>query len=143
MSIERFGFISFALNRWKRLRVKRATGGTHRSVYLIGHYAIKLPVLRPWRMFLCGLLANMQESTFSATGWPELCPVVFACWGGWFIVMRRAQPLSREQFFSLNYGEWIKGGNNLPRGEWVVPVENKLDSFGLLDGRIVAVDYGS
>lgn len=58
-------------------------------------------------------------------------------------MMRRAQPLSREQFFSLNYGEWIKGGNNLPPGEWVVPVENKLDSFGLLDGRIVAVDYGS
>lgn len=121
----------------------RRAFGTHRTVYLIGKWAIKRPVLRKWRLFLMGLLANIQEATFSATGWPELCPVLFACPGGWFIVMRRAEPLTREQFFALNYAEWIKGGNDLPKGEWIVPVENKLDSFGIVNGRVVAVDYGT
>lgn len=117
--------------------------GTHRTVYLIGSLAIKVPVFSDWRMFLTGLLANMQEARFSKAKWPQLCPVLFACPGGWFTVMRRAEPLSREQFFALDYAEWIKGGNDLPKGEWVIPVENKLDSFGLLNGRIVAVDYGT
>ena len=117
--------------------------GTTRTVILIRRWAIKIPVFREWRLFLSGLLANMQERRFAAAGWPELCPVVFALPGGWLLVMRRAEPLTREQFFALNYGEWIKGGNDLPKGDWIIPVENKLDSFGILDGRIVAVDYGS
>lgn len=111
--------------------------GTHRTVYLIGKYAIKRPVFVEWRLFLRGLLANMQEAQFSRTGWPELCPVVFAPWGGWFIVMRRAEPLARIDFFHFNLREWAD------RGDYVIPVEDKLDSVGVLNGKIVAVDYGS
>jgi hypothetical protein len=85
----------------------------------------------------------MQESGFSLLKWPQLCPVVYACRGGWFLIMRRAEPLTHEQFSALDYAEWIKGGKDLPKGEWLIPVENKLDSFGLLDDRLVAVDYGS
>lgn len=117
--------------------------GTTRTVILIGGYAIKIPVFTEWRLFLSGLLANIQEVTFSRAGWPELCPVIWSIPGGWLVVMQRAEPLTREQFFALNYAEWIKGGKDLPKGEWVIPVENKQDSFGYLDGRLVAVDYGS
>lgn len=140
--IKDFSFISHALRRWKRLDVSRAYG-THRTTYLVGRYAFKRPVFCSWRLFLCGLLANIQERTFSAAGWPELCPVIFSLPGGWLNIMRRAQPLTREQFFALDYAEWIKGGKDLPKGDWVIPVEDKFDSFGVLDGRIVAVDYGS
>lgn len=111
--------------------------GTHRTVYLIGKYAIKRPVFVEWRLFLKGLLANMQEAQFSRTGWPELCPVVFACPGGFFIVMRRAEPLDFDTFWLMNVSTFQN------RGSYHVPVENKLDSFGVLDGRVVAVDYGS
>lgn len=117
--------------------------GTNRTVYLIGKWAIKVPVLSNWNLFLHGLLANMQEAGFSLLKWPELCPVLFACRGGWFIVMRRAESLTMGEFEHIDYAEWIKGGRELPKGEWVIPVENKLDSFGKLDGRIVAVDYGT
>jgi hypothetical protein len=117
--------------------------GTTRTVFLVGHWAIKIPSLVEWRLFLMGLLANMQEAQFARLGWPELCPVICAWPLGVLLVMCRAEPLTRDQFFALNYGEWIKRGEDLPKGEWVIPVENKLDSFGLLDGRIVAVDYGS
>lgn len=117
--------------------------GTTRKVILIGSWAIKLPALTEWRLFLMGLLANMQESQFSRLGWPELCPVIFAAPGGICLIMQRAEPLTRDQFFALDYAEWIKRGEDLPKGEWVIPVENKLDSFGVIGDRIVAVDYGN
>lgn len=118
----------------------RRAFGTHRTVYLVGRWAIKRPVFVEWRLFLLGLLANMQEAWFSRMQWPELCPVVFACWGGFFIVMRRAERLSRSDFESFSEMKYL---SFIDRQEYRVPVENKLDSFGWLDGRIVAVDYGS
>jgi hypothetical protein len=117
--------------------------GTTRTVLLIGCWAVKIPAFTEWRLFLQGLLANMQEATFSRAGWPQLCPVLWSLPGGWLVVMRRTEPLTREQFLGLDYAEWIKRGEDLPTGEWVIPVENKQDSFGHLDGVIVAVDYGN
>ena len=113
--------------------------GCTRRVLLIGRYAIKVPAMREWRLFLLGLLANMQEAVFSKAGWPELCPVLFAVPGGFLIVMRRARVLTDEEFHALDLGHtcW------LDRGDYVIPAELKSDSFGYLDGRLVAVDYGN
>lgn len=116
--------------------MKRAFG-TQRTVFLVGRWAIKVPVFVEWRLFLLGLLANMQEARFSAAGFPGLCPVLFAVPGGFLNVMRRAEPLSRHEFFLLDVASWRL------RGDHEIPVEDKMDSFGVLDGRIVAVDYGS
>ena len=108
--------------------------GTTRTVLLIGRWAIKFPSAVEWRLFLQGLLGNLQERQFWTTKWPELCPVLFGCPGGWFLIMRRAIPLTREDY------ENFKGFDCEDR---IVPVEMKLDSFGWIDGKIVAVDYGS
>jgi len=103
---------------------------------LIGSWAVKFPALSAWHLFLLGLLGNMQERQFSKLGWPELCPVTWSIPGGWLVVMRRALPLTRDEFQDLDFDEFrIKD-------EYTVPVENKLDSFGWIDGRLVAVDYG-
>jgi len=110
--------------------------GATRTVLLTKRYAIKVPRLASWRLFLCGLLANMQEREFSRAGWPELCPVLFSLPGGWLVVMPRAAPLSDL--------EWAQIDMRWPdRADYVVPVEMKRDSFGRLLSRIVAVDYGS
>lgn len=84
----------------------------------------------------------MQERTFSSAGWPELCPVTFGMPGGWFLIMRRARSLTLERFFQLfpsedEFNMWRDGG------DYLVPVEYKPDSVGLLNGQVVAVDYGS
>lgn len=100
-----------------------------RTVLLAGSWAFKIPSFRSWDGFLRGLLANMQEAEFSLTEWPELCPVSFSIPLGLLVVMPYCRPLSEE--------EWPD------RGEYMVPVEMKPDSFGILEGRIVAVDYGS
>lgn len=114
------------------------TYGTTRIVLLIGPLAIKFPiVIYGWRMFLLGLLANMQERQFSRTGWPELCPVLWSLPGGWLIVMRRAREMTALEFEQINLEQWID------RGEYIIPVEIKRNSFGWIDGKLVAVDYGN
>jgi hypothetical protein len=90
-----------------------------------------------WRLFLLGLLANMQERKFSETGWPELCPVLWSIPGGWLVVMRRARELTHYEFAHVNFDKWVD------RGDYIIPVENKRDSFGMIGEQLVAVDYGN
>lgn len=115
--------------------------GTTRIVFLVGRLAFKLPTVTSYRLFLHGLLANMQEAQW----WQNLrepkaqrlmCPVKLYIPGGFLIVMPRCKPISRKTFFNcrpLNR-EFKNAG---------IPVENKLDSFGRYKKNIVAVDYGS
>ncbi len=110
--------------------------GATRTVILVCGYAVKVPRLHSWRAFLNGLLANMTEREFAATGWPELCPVRFSLPGGWLIVMDRAFPLTDEQWASFDPEAFCC------REKYAVPAEMKRSSFGLMSGRIVAVDYG-
>ena len=117
--------------------------GATRAVLLIGLYAVKIPRWYSWKHFLLGLIANMQERDFSAAKWPELCPVVWAAWGGWLVVMRRAEPITEahwENFRPTVANGWAGG----IEGEgYYVPCEPKMDSFGWYKGRIVCIDYGN
>lgn len=114
--------------------------GTTRKVLLAGRYAFKVPNWEEYRLFLHGLLANMQETRFNRglTQPPStrqmMCPVLFALWGGWLVVMPRCEPIARNSFFRLKYKRFTDRG---------IPVEHKLDSYGRLDGKIIAIDYGS
>ncbi|MBZ9715514.1 hypothetical protein [Deinococcus multiflagellatus] len=108
--------------------------GATRVVLLLGPWAVKWPNPATWRSFLQGLLANDQETRFAFAdlGWP-LCPVLWALPGGAVLVQRRARPLTEAEFAAL------------PREAWTDLqdlVEWKRDSFGVLDGQVVAVDYG-
>lgn len=117
--------------------------GATRTVILTRRHALKIAGAWTythrcwWRHLLHGLLANMQERAFSKTGWPELCPVVFCMPGGWFLIMRRARIMTAEEFEQFDHEAFCA------RSDYTVPAERKADSFGYLDGRIVAVDYGS
>lgn len=111
--------------------------GVTRAVLLIGPYAFKFPRAHSWKNFLLGLLANMQEVSFSKVGWPELCPVVFSLPGGFMVVMLRAREMTQQEFDSFEMKVWVE------RAGYTVPAELKADSFGWLDGSIVAIDYGN
>jgi len=117
------------------MRIDRT--GCTRIVILFGNYAIKLPCLDEWRLFLHGLLANMQERRFSKEGWPELCPVVFSAPGGWLLIMKRAKEMTNQEFETFDSRAWSD------RGDYIIPVEHKSNSFGWLNGEIVAIDYGN
>ena len=115
--------------------------GATRCVLLVGTWAIKAPAMTEWRLFLLGLLANMQERLFWQTRWPELCPVLWSIPGGWLVVMRRARVMTESEFAEFDVESFTQCGSE--DGQYVVPVEPKADSFGYLDGRVVAVDYGN
>ncbi len=114
--------------------------GTTRTVVLLGKYAFKFPRIHHntdmWKLFLQGLLANMQETLFGTCGFKSLCPVVFHIPGGFLTVMLRAEPLSEYEWTFLDLEKHFENE--------VSPdlVEFKQDSFGKLNGNIVAVDYG-
>lgn len=112
--------------------------GCTRIVILWRGYAIKIPnVADGLRLYLKGRLANMQEVAFSKAGWPELCPVLFSLPGGYLLVMPRVRLMSDEEFMHFDAESWVE------REDYRVPVERKSNSFGWLNGRLVAIDYGN
>lgn len=109
-------------------------------VFLIGKYAFKVPQLSStWKMFLLGLVCNMQENQFGRMRDERMCPVIFSLPGGWLTVMPRCEALERHDYY-----RFINTDIDIFfEGDFRVPVENKLDSFGWYKGKIVAIDYGS
>ena len=116
--------------------------GCTRVVLLTKNYAFKFPnFFNGWSLFLQGLLANMQEAGWSRLLYKKensmgLCPVVFNLGGGFLIVMKKLETLTLEEWQDFDYEKF-----KMQRA--AIPVENKPDSFGWLDGEIVAVDYGN
>ena len=138
--------------------------GYTRFVVLIGKYAFKLPVIRKIYSrpgagaFLRGLQSNKQEYSFSKEKWTGLCPVRLYVPGGVLIVMDRADPLSQEEWRNFDYKKFVAQGNEIALRKlelhggdasrftepeyMLIPSENKIDSFGNINGRLVAIDYG-
>lgn len=112
--------------------------GVTREVFLVGRWALKIPKLTlGWQKFLCGLLSNMQERDWGRCGISGLCPILFSIPGGWLVVMRRAQPLTDEEWRLFDPKVFCLGNG------FILPVEHKRDSFGTIDGATVAIDYGN
>ena len=51
-------------------------------------------------------------------------------------MMRRAEPLTDQQWADFDYQGYIESTNG------GMLAENKRDSFGVVNGKIVVVDYG-
>ena len=106
------------------------TEGRNRLVILTPRHAIKLPSLRSWRDFLFGLLNNLNERDWHRDH-PAYCPVAWAAPLGLMVVMPRAAILDDASFQAA--------AADIPH---LAGAERKASSWGLLDGRMVAVDYG-
>lgn len=114
--------------------------GITREVILIGKYAFKIPSLRSWWLFLEGLQCNMNETQRQKCS-DRFCPIVFSFPGGFLNIMKRCTPLKvydRDEMRNIFYLSKETEDGNVHNF-----VENKECSFGILDGKLVAVDYGS
>jgi hypothetical protein len=107
--------------------------GSTRIVFCIGPFAIKIPKPRNWKIFLRGLLANMDEIMWYRNSPADLklkmCPPIF-CLGGWILISKRARCLVLSEWYSIN-----------PEEFYPIPVDFKIENFGVYNGRIVLVDY--
>ncbi|MBI1408147.1 MAG: hypothetical protein GC145_18700 [Caulobacter sp.] len=111
--------------------------GVTRLVILAGPWAIKAP--RPdygWRLFLHGLLCNMTEAVFGRSALEGFCPVVWHIPGGWLLVQRRARVMTEAEFATFDVAAFCD------RETYQIAAETKADSFGWIDGQVVAIDYG-
>ena len=108
------------------------TRGVTRTVIIIGNYVFKFPCLHyKWDNFLTGLLCNIQEIKFKNLS-DKLCPILFYLPGGFLNVMPKCKMISEDEFYTLDLKDYIN-----------LPIEFKQDSFGKLNNKIVAIDYGS
>ena len=132
--------------------------GVTRTVFLVWHWAIKVPAFRPiggrhgirGRVagFATGYLANLSEQTWSSyRPWSEgVAPVLRSWLWGVIQVYPRCDPVDQTDWvydgdpIAIDSGWRYKGKVPLPV-LYPEPGDFKADNFGWLDGRIVRVDY--
>lgn len=112
--------------------------GSTRIAIALFRWVVKFPALTEWRLFKLGIQANLREVGMAKKGSPSLCPVYAPIPIGLAILMPRTRPLTRTEWDSFNFDVWIRESGLSDNH-----VEHKLDSFGWLNERIVAVDYGN
>jgi hypothetical protein len=110
------------------------TTGEYRRVFLTKRHAIKLPRLRK---LIQGMRCNRWEREVWRVWvpefrWKNVCPVIFADPFGLIVVMPRAKtPISESDL------DRELGGSG-PQAT----AEPKPESYGQLQGTVVAIDYG-
>lgn len=120
--------------------MKRLTDGARRTVYLVGPWAFKVPIGRfGFTHWLRGWATNRNEAAWWRSYPSELlCPVLATFFFGMIVVMPRCHPVPIwmpivykriQRIYKTKYG-------------FSAPIECKASSFGMLNSRIVAVDYG-
>ncbi len=117
--------------------------GTTSRVILIGDYAFKFPIImfrkEWWRLFLNGLLGNMNEVLFGTLDFPQVAKVHWYIPGGFLVVMERTKPIPKHLWNDKIRSEVFSRGLELSSDI----VENKITSFGInKKGIIVAIDFG-
>lgn len=114
--------------------MKIATNGICRTVFVFKKIAIKIPKFRyGWYYFLLGLTSNIEEiKAWKHTKSELLCPIKWSSWGGWIVVMQKAEICHEMDF--IDYSIWRKAGFG---------GDNKPDNYGYLGTQIVKVDYSN
>ena len=104
--------------------------GTMRRVFILKNIAIKIP------LNIKGYLANINEihNWYKYKQCKEyLCPIIFHDLLGFIVVMKRVQPVYDLDEYDISFMDYT------------IPVFNdiKRNNFGLLDGKLVKIDYGN
>jgi hypothetical protein len=127
---------------WLRgLKMQKRLGAT-RLVFLFKNFVIKIPNLNEYKLFLNGILANLQEKVFSKMNRPDLAKVMFCGKLGLFLVMERAEEIDCK---SINWNEFKeqleKNYKNDEMKEFMLS-DPKPSNWGYINGKLVKVDYG-
>ena len=110
--------------------------GQTRLVILTKNYAIKLPnFLKGYKQFLYGLISNLQELEFQHKS-PYLLPIQWSSYFGIVLVFKRVEMLS-TMLPKKEFNKIVETLHGYPK------IDYKLDSFGILNGQIYIIDYGT
>lgn len=115
--------------------------GCTRIVFVFRCVVVKVPNFTcQWSHFLKGILGNLHENKtwkwnsgkYESGKSKFLCPVIWCSWGGWILVMKRAEACDWGE--EINYDDWSYlgfGGDDKPQ------------NYGWLEGRLVKIDYAA
>jgi len=119
-------------------------GGVTRIVFIFERVVVKIPKFTSsWDHFLRGLIGNISEGQtwrwnsgkFENGSSHLLCPVLWTSWGGWILVMKRADSLPQM----LNWG--TKESTLIDEHLEYFAGDDTVSNYGLLNGKIVKIDY--
>lgn len=136
--------------------MKIRNNGCTRIVFLFKSIVIKIPgSTYSWEHFLKALLGNIQENKtwkYNSGKYEKgfshlLCPVLWCSWGGWILIMKRADTTCYidEIRNEPQYGEDFRNKMEIRYKEWIAAGfggDDKPDNYGYLEGRLVKIDYG-
>lgn len=122
------------------------TTGITRTVFIFKNFVVKVPALRwsynIWYCFLRGLCANIEESRtwkIFIVHEPEkallLCPVIWCSYGGWILIMKKADVekwVKESELLNWSYVAHINAG---------IGGDDKPDNYGYYENRLVKIDY--
>jgi hypothetical protein len=123
------------------MRINRQ--GRTRIVIELKDVVIKIPnFLKNWQTFIRGLLSNMDEHdiwTFNSGKYEKgksylLCPILWSSWGGWVVVMKRAETV-------LTYDDYWRLDQDVLKEHEHFAGDDHGPNYGYLDGRLVKIDY--
>lgn len=112
--------------------------GSSRKVLLLGKFAFKFAYGNNKFYFKQGMLANKQETYYSKLDKERFAKVYLSFPFGLLNICQRADELTKEQFASFIFEDFSAIYFSI-----YDIVEFKRDSFGIVNGKIVAIDYGS
>lgn len=120
--------------------------GTTRTVILFYKWAIKIPLVKEYKGFLKGLLANLNERTI----W-KLCPNYFlpVLWSlplGLVVVMPRVKSTKQATWYLHAFMADLFHANNDDNGEALTArryCEYIASNVAMYKGKPVCIDYGS
>lgn len=113
--------------------------GTSRTVFLVGKYALKFAAIKyGWQLFLYGCYGNASErkyyklhskSDYEGNLSKHVAPSLFCSWFGLIQVQLRCEPMiGIMTVMDYSFFEPICS-------------DNKTENFGILNGKIVCLDY--
>lgn len=115
--------------------------GATRTVYIFKNVVIKIPTTKEYRLFLRGLLANIQEGTFSKTH-KDLANVLYHNKLGLFLIMERADVISNNIDWKDFENVLIEKYKDDPMKEFLLS-DFKPSNWGYVKKNLVKIDYGN
>lgn len=115
--------------------------GTTRIVFVFKHFVIKFPSFSSWKLFLHGLLANIQEGSFTKAMEKQtgLVPVYYFNSLGFCLISKRARLVKHRGLFWVELTRLVVT-SELHEDFWLDDV--KPENFGFINNQLVKIDLG-
>lgn len=106
-------------------------------------FVIKIPNTNKYRLFLHGILANLQEKRFSKTNRPDLAKVKFCDCFGIVLIMEKAEVLNNENTDLKLFKKTLKSKYKNDKMKSFMLSDLDCSNWGYRNDMLVKIDYGN